>query len=530
MRFFNGTRLLMGVLLMPAIVKSEIPQTANLALWLDASDIDGDGQTDDNPADGTAIGEGANPWVNKAKGFGVANALTAAEEGGDAPRYVANAGSPLNSQPALAFDGDSSGLKVAHKGALNATNGLTVFIVALDATNGFRFAQKGNGVGQRANDWFVSQSSGLGVAGVFVTSSYDKPQGAHIFEYVFDPASGVKGAITNLLDGLGRGPEVQLTNSYTNPNSDPLYIGRRYYSGGSQGWLGGKIAEILVYNTALVPGDRKLAGEYLATKYGIDGAYAAEPYAVMVMADRPVAYWRFEDASFSNGSTAANWGTAGTANNGVYRGDVTAAAGYSPRLGKAACFNGSTSYVELGFNMRNALNGASAVTVEAWVKNDTLPPDSSTSYFIMSNYLYQNQTGVRLAINHSDPRMNLGARSESGGTFSMGGANFSGTGKWCHVVGIADYSNNQLCVYVNGVATATNVNFTGTAYAKTDGSTCYDSIGAMCGWASSAVLMQRFFDGQIDEVAVYDYALSPEQIRAHYAVAHLFRGTLIRVR
>lgn len=140
---------------------------------------------------------------------------------------------------------------------------------------------------------------------------------------------------------------------------------------------------------------------------------ARAAYVTEVLADNPVGYWRFEDANTANGNTALNWGTTGATNHGTYQGGVTAATSYG-LLGNAASFNGASAYVDLGFNMRDALHGATAVTVEAWVKNDTLPPNSSTSYFIYRTVINGTDTGARLAINFADPRMNLGGARPNG--------------------------------------------------------------------------------------------------------------------
>ncbi len=527
MRYCNPfNRLILAVLLVPAVVAVAEPPQANLALWLDAGDIDGDGQTDDNPANGTPIGEGGNPWVNKATGLGVGNAVTATEEGGDAPLYVSDAGSSLGNHPAVAFDGNSSGLKVADDDDLDATQGLTVFVVALDATNGFRFAQKGNGGGTGTGDWFLSQSSGLGVGGTFQSPPYSKPAGAHIFESVFDPTSGTHGRLIALLDGASRGLDVLLTASYSGPNSDPLYIGRRNNPGGSQGWLGGQIAEILLYTSTLGVAERNTVGQYLMNKYGISGTYTAATlaYADVVIGDYPVAYWRFEDADTSNGQVAANQGSSGSVNNGVYNGGVTTTSSFSKKLGKAAVFNGSSTYVDLDFDLRDALNGASAVTIEAWVLNDMLPGDdpNNVGYFIMGNYIEANQTGVRLSIESAEPRMNLAGRSSSADPFRVGGRNYGDSGRWRHVVGVMDYADDRIDVYIDGERTSTAVSFSAVTYSAGVTDSLRDTIG--CRDAGTA--FERFFDGMIDEVAVYAYDLgdpngdgdtSDSRVSAHYA-------------
>ncbi|MDZ7616893.1 MAG: hypothetical protein U1E05_07815 [Patescibacteria group bacterium] len=266
-----------------------LPVTENLVLWLDASDVDGAGN---NPADGTSIGTAGTPWVNKATGSAVGSAFTATETSGTAPMYLA-ANASFNNLPTVYFDGTSSGLKIDHDPLLNATDGLTVFLVGSRVSGtGFLWMQKGSGGGGGAGDWFLSPHEGLGVA--FRYTVYGLDTTPHVFEGAYDPDSGAYGGTLNLLDGSPRGAELFLTQTYTNPNTGPLYIGRRYNPSGSQGYVNGDIAEILVYNTNLSESEREAVGYYLQTKYGIPGSYVPEPSMalLLIMAALPLALQR----------------------------------------------------------------------------------------------------------------------------------------------------------------------------------------------------------------------------------------------
>ena len=268
-----------------SLLAATVPVTDNLVLWLDASDVDGAGN---NPVDGTSIGTTENPWVNKATGSSVGNAFTATELGGTSPTYVATNAS-FNDLATVYFDGTSSGLTIDHDTLLNATDGLTVFIVGSRISGtGFRWMQKGVGGGGGAGDWFVSPHEGLGVA--FRYTSYSLTTDAHVLEGVYDPTSGTYGGILDLLDGTACSSELFLSQAYTNPNEGSLYLGRRYNPSGSQGYVDGDIAEILVYNTNLSESERQEVGYYLQTKYGIPGSYVPEPSVAMllVMAAMPL--------------------------------------------------------------------------------------------------------------------------------------------------------------------------------------------------------------------------------------------------
>ena len=224
-------------------------------------------------------------------------------------------------------------------------------------------------------------------------------------------------------------------------------------------------------------------------------------YFDVINTDDPVGWWRFEDESTANGETADNSGTTGNTNDGTFNGGVTAT-GSLAGLGNAASFDGDSTYVDVGFALRDALDGAAAVSVEAWIKNDQLPEDdpNNPSYFVFANAVNASQTGVRLAINPTSTEMNLGGRAKGGEAFVSSGASYSDSDTWHHVVGVMDYADDRIDVYVDGVLTSNSAAFGSTSYTKGNTDDDRDSIGAFRE-------NERFFDGLIDEVAVYNYDL-----------------------
>jgi hypothetical protein len=76
---------------------------------------------------------------------------------------------------------------------------------------------------------------------------------------------------------------------------------------------------------------------------------------------------------------------------------------------------------------------------------------------------------------------------------------------WYHVVGTFDASTDETKIWVNGVVQKTTTTaFTNLVTTAHD----YINIGGRKGTSS--------FDGNIDEVRIYNYALTPQQIAAHY--------------
>ena len=240
-------------------------------------------------------------------------------------------------------------------------------------------------------------------------------------------------------------------------------------------------------------------------------------YVSVVDADNPVGWWRFEDADTSNDSTAANSGASGVTNDGTFQGGVTTTSSYG-NLGNAASLNGSSTYIDLGHGLRDSLDGASAVTIEAWVNNDLLPGNdgNNATHSIFYTFLTGTGTGARLAITEtSGAEMNAGGRAAPGESWQSGGASYSDTGSWHHVVAVMNYAGDKVDVYVDGNLTSTAAAFDSTAYDSGTLESSIDSIGAF----DDSSTMERFFDGLVDEVAIYDYDLGQTKVLEHFNAA-----------
>jgi hypothetical protein len=216
-------------------------------------------------------------------------------------------------------------------------------------------------------------------------------------------------------------------------------------------------------------------------------------YGRAVAGDRPLGWWRLGDAS---GSAAAVDQTG--ANNGLYRGGVTL--GQTGLLSqdpdKASAFNGSTGFVNVP--ALAAYNLTRAITLEAWIKPTSLPASGAFRSVMTKAESYSLQfNGPRLefTIIQSGTRRRLQTPSGvivAGGTY--------------HVVGTFDGTTQRL--YVNGTQVASAA-LSGAAST----SSAPIAIGSWDG-------RQEFFNGTIDEPAVYGTVLSAAQVRAHYDAAN----------
>ena len=241
------------------------------------------------------------------------------------------------------------------------------------------------------------------------------------------------------------------------------------------------------------------------------GLTARADYPSEVLNLQPLTYWRFNDTgAFS--FTATNSGTAGAADNGVYS-DPTYMQGQPGALfgstDTAAKFDGATSKINVPFDA--ALNPAS-FTVECWAQvqggagNYRSPLTSrQSSATATEGYLFYANSGNTWSFwtGNGTAWNSLNASSTVGPVV---------IGAWTHLVGTYDATSMTMSFYINGapVSEATNVTYVPSG---SDGSTNPLRVGAGATEGNGAY----FFDGSINEVAVYSSVLTPAQVAAHYA-------------
>jgi len=163
--------------------------------------------------------------------------------------------------------------------------------------------------------------------------------------------------------------------------------------------------------------------------------------------------------------------------------------------GKAVSLNGTNQYVNMGSPAVFNLKGA--VTVEAWVKVDTLA-SGEPLIFGKDTTLY----GISYYYNN-------GRSYFYGG--STGNNNLSSavsTGAWHHIVGTTDasVSGTNMRLYVDGTQVASR-----TSLGNPTDSTNVNLI------AGANRLLNNFLKGQIDELRLYNHVLSASEISANYA-------------
>jgi hypothetical protein len=203
-------------------------------------------------------------------------------------------------------------------------------------------------------------------------------------------------------------------------------------------------------------------------------------YSKTVLLDVPMAYYRLDESS---GSTAQD--ISGNALNGTYIGGVTLGTGGAlyGDPDTAATFNGSTGEVSLP-----TLNFVGLpYSIEAWIKTSSLAATQVFAY-VQGIFCIIDTTGrFRLGVTGG------GAIASTNGTIAVN--------TWYHLVATYNATTGISTIYINGV-NITN----GTPGTVTAGLVSVIGNDTSTDW----------FNGVIDEVAIYNFPLTDAQVLRHY--------------
>lgn len=221
-------------------------------------------------------------------------------------------------------------------------------------------------------------------------------------------------------------------------------------------------------------------------------------YEDMVRYNNPVSYWRFDEASGA-GTAVDVMGNY----NLTYIGSPTIGVGPAVFDGTAVTFNGSTQLAE---RSTPPFSKANDWSLEAWVRSGNV----SQAGAIISNG--SDARGYCMIQAASDGTGNPGSSLmalRNGAGWMDTGWDFTDTTRFYHIVMTCDTSNITR-VYVDSVLQFTSGAFSYNA-PFTDHHT---TVGAQ--YQGDNTNKFRFFNGTIDEPALYAHALSQTEITNNY--------------
>jgi hypothetical protein len=181
-------------------------------------------------------------------------------------------------------------------------------------------------------------------------------------------------------------------------------------------------------------------------------------------------------------------------------------------LGKAVRFDGrDESFIALG----TGSPFGNSISVEAWVNLD---PNASNAFSIIASF--EGLFTLDINNNPFDPVRGQGKANWLAGwlagTYRVSDSAFN-RGSWHHIVssfnGVSDGGTGTLELYIDGILRGNSVTIGG----DLGQSTPADIYNWYIGKATNG--FAYVWDGLLDEVAIYNYALTPQQIQSHFAAA-----------
>jgi len=198
-----------------------------------------------------------------------------------------------------------------------------------------------------------------------------------------------------------------------------------------------------------------------------------------------VAYWKFDEGS---GTTAFD--SSGNGLNGTLLGDTQWAAG---KMGGALEFDGDGDYVDCGNN--ELFDITDELTVSAWINIRSV----TAAWMAV---ITKGDSAWRISINNTTQGMHFGIEDGTRGWQAANSTIELPLNEWYHVCGTYDLQNGGR-IYIDGVLDGTNPDLLGITH-----STYNVYIG------ENAQAVNRWWDGFIDDVQLYNHALTEAEILA----------------
>ncbi|MFC1805672.1 LamG domain-containing protein [Planctomycetota bacterium] len=409
------------------------------------------------------------------------------------------------------LDGVNQYVSVPSAADLQITGDLTIelwYNKVAETGDWVRMVGKGNGTHRTYGLWDWGGASGRikfqqynsGSSRVENDSNADVPAGqwAHV-------VATVEGNTTRLyVDG-----KLDKTVNRSGPPStsgDPLTIGYAGFHTRFNGYMD----EVAIY-------DHALTGGRIATHYNVGLGLTYPQIVAKDMGAANGAYYRLEETNMAAGQTAVD--SIGGDDNGTYYGTLSGAPSFHHEAGQAASFDGA-SWVELpssafaGYPTSGATT-AWTRTFETWFRTTddgvilghtaagTTPGVAGAGGWVPAVYVDANGNVRASMFWHGATNRQV----VSAGTYD--------DGSWHHLVDV--YNNGLESLYIDGQlvgAQGVSVNaYAGGSYDY------YLGTGYASTWAATAGLVNGwyFFTGDLDETAIYPFALSAADIQAHYS-------------
>ena len=230
------------------------------------------------------------------------------------------------------------------------------------------------------------------------------------------------------------------------------------------------------------------------------------PYGQLVLSNNPMGYWRLDEKT---GTVAHDYLNA---SNGIYSYALLGQPGYNLiDTHTAARFGYSSSTfscVSNGNLIDFSTSGNAAFSVEAWVNGAAQNNDNG----ILTKGTGSGGEQFNLDCGGGSHAFRFFVRDAGGGAH-LATSSVVPNSKWYHLVGVCDEANSNVVLYVNGTNAAQGSITPGSGILSSANPVTFGSR------QSGTTTYDLQFAGYMEEVAIYNTALSPAQVKAHFSSA-----------
>jgi RHS repeat-associated protein len=261
-------------------------------------------------------------------------------------------------------------------------------------------------------------------------------------------------------------------------------------------YFSGAIDDVAVYSSAL--GTAQVSAHYTA---GADAPTVglSDGYSTTVLTDTPSAYWRLGEPSGQRAIDSSGNDLPGARELGVTDGQPSLLAGSTDT---SSGFNGVSSVIDAPSNVLTMPSTTSAFSIEAWIKTSA---SSGTEMIYSARSSTDSTASIKLYLSGGKLYGYVQSNSEAY-SYSVSGSTSVADGQ-PHYVVFTRAADDTMDIYLDGTKVATAPDGGPGAFAVTGLDEQRIGADARDG---------NYFSGTIDEVAVYQSALSADRVFAHY--------------
>jgi len=400
---------------------------------------------------------------------------------------------------ALNFDGVNDKVVVNHSSSINLNNAATfsLWIKALPQMQDpwANFVQKGNG-GSGGGSLFFGAANNTTNVHIRVDTPSDFNRNDQISNVLdgnwhYVSVTFESGTVKMYKDGLQTGSFSYIHGSGFG-NTSNVFLGSAY---GSQDFLLGLIDEVRIYNRALSASEVKALYNQSASKIN--------KTPTNILTNGLVGHWTFDGAD-TNWTANTVVDRSGNGNTGAMINMSTSTSPAKGKIGQALKFDGVDDYVDVGDPASEVLDfGTGNFSLAAWINVKA----KSGALRIINKRDTASQKGYEMYIENGNNNLSLFI-SNGVNTFGNSGDSTINLrdGNWHYVVVTFDRGGNANYYTDNKIGTPRNISASGN-------SSISNTQDVHIGMYNTAT---NYFLGLIDEVRVYNRALSASEVKALY--------------